>query len=80
MMYIIITGLVFINASFIRVLAIWFHIDFFYAALISIASVDSILIALIYIDKLKDQKYRPYLLGLTLFMLNQTGIVILFHH
>lgn len=78
--YIIVTGLVFINASLIRSLAIWFHVDFFYAALVSIAFVDLILITLIYLDKIKGRNFKPLLISLVLFLVIQTGIVILNYH
>ncbi|HTB25851.1 MAG TPA: hypothetical protein VK711_10780 [Puia sp.] len=80
MRYIIMTGLVFIDASLIRSLAIWFHVDFFYAALISISFVDLILITLIFLDKLKGRAYKPFLISLILFAMVQTGIIILRHH
>lgn len=80
MRYIIMTGLVFIDASLIRSLAIWFHIDFFYAALVSISFVDLILITLIFFDKLNGRPYKPFLISLVLFAIVQTGIVILRHH
>jgi hypothetical protein len=80
MRYIIMTGLVFIDASLIRSLAIWFHVDFFYAALISISVVDLILILLIYFDKIKGRAYKPFLISLIFFVIAQTGIVILRHH
>jgi hypothetical protein len=78
--YMIVTGLVFIDASLIRSLGIWFHVDFFYAALVSIAFVDLILIILIYNDKLKGRNFKPFLISLTLFLVIQTGIVILNYH
>jgi hypothetical protein len=78
--YIIVTGLVFIDASLIRSLGIWFHVDFFYAALISIIFVDSILIALIYNDNLKGRNFKPFLISLMLFLVTQTGIIILNYH
>ncbi len=80
MRYIVMTGLVFIDASLIRSLAIWFHVDFFYAALISISLVDLILITLIFFDKINGRPYKPFLLSLILFAMVQTGIVILRHH
>ena len=80
MRYIIMTGLVFIDASLIRSLAIWFHVDFFYAALISISFVDLILIMFIYFDKIKGRPYKPFLVSLLLFAVVQTGIIILRHH
>jgi hypothetical protein len=80
MRYIIMTGLVFIDASLIRSLAIWFHVNFFYAALISISFVDLILITLIYFDKIKGRPFKPFLISLILFAVVQTGIVILRHH
>ena len=80
MRYIIVTGFVFIDASLIRSLGIWFHVDFFYAALISITFVDLILITLIYNDKLKGRRFKPFIISLMLFLVIQTGIVILFHH
>ncbi len=80
MRYIIMTGLVFIDASLIRSLAIWFHVDFFYAALISISFVDLILITLIFFDKFKGRAYKPFLISLILFVIAQTGIIILRHH
>jgi len=80
MRYMIVTGLVFIDASLIRSLAIWFHVDFFYAALISITVVDLALITLIYFDKLKGRFYKPFLISLILFVFAQTGIIILRHH
>jgi hypothetical protein len=80
MRYIIMTGLVFIDASLIRSLAIWFHIDFFYAALVSISFVDLILITLIFFDKFNGRAYKPFLISLVLFAIVQTGIVILRHH
>jgi hypothetical protein len=80
MRYIIMTGLVFIDASLIRSLAIWFHVDFFYAALVSISFVDLILVTLIFFDKFKGRVYKPFLISLVLFVIVQTGIVILRHH
>ncbi len=80
MRYMIMTGLVFIDASLIRSLAIWFHVDFFYAALVSISFVDLILVALIFFDKLKGRAYKPFLISLILFAIAQTGIIILRHH
>jgi hypothetical protein len=80
MRYIIVTGLVFVNASLIRSLGIWFHFDRFYATLIAIALVDLILIALIYNDKLKGRRFKPFLISLMLFLVIQTGIIILNHH
>jgi hypothetical protein len=78
--YMIMTGLVFIDASLIRSLAIWFHVDFFYAILISISFVDLILITLICFDKFNGRTYKPFLISLALFAIVQTGIVILRHH
>jgi hypothetical protein len=80
MRYMIMTGLVFVDASFIRSLAIWFHVDFFYAALISISFVDLIILALIIADKRNGRAYKPFLLSLILFAAVQTGIIILRHH
>ena len=80
MRYIIMTGFVFIDASLIRSLAIWFHVDFFYAALISISFVDLIIISLTYFDKINGRPYKPFLISLILFMIVQTGIVILRYH
>src|SRR5579862_7632385 len=80
MRYMIVTGLVFIDASLIRSLAIWFHVDFFYAALISISLVDLVLITLIYFDKLHGRRYKPFVISLILFAMAQTGIIILRHH
>lgn len=80
MRYIVVTGLVFIDASLIRSLGIWFHVDFFYAALVSISFVDLILITLIINDKLKGRSFRPFLISLMLFAVVQTGIIILYHH
>jgi hypothetical protein len=78
--YILVTGLMFVDASLIRSLAIWFHVDFFYAALLSISFVDLILISLIFNDKLHGRSVRPFLISLILFVVAQTGIIILFHH
>jgi hypothetical protein len=69
MRYIIMTGLVFIDASLIRSLAIWFHVDFFYAALVSISFVDLILITLIFFDRINGRPYKPFLISLILFVI-----------
>jgi hypothetical protein len=78
--YIIVTGLVFIDASLIRSLAIWFHVDFFYAALVAITLVDLILIALILNDKLNGRNFKPFVFSLMLFLVIQTGIVMINYH
>ena len=62
--------------SLIRSLAIWFHVDFFYAALVSISLIDLIIITLIYFDSWKRRPYWPFLSSLVLFVIVQSGIVI----
>ena len=79
MRYIIATGFVFINPSLIRTLGIWFHIEFFYAALISMAFVDLMLIGFIYFDRVRNRRFRPFVIILTLFLVYHTGIIILYH-
>jgi hypothetical protein len=78
MRYIVVTALVFINASLNRSLGIWFHVDFFYSALISISFVDLILLTLIYFDKVNGRGFKPFVISLILFLVVQPGIILLY--